>query len=104
MMSNYTAEKDINYISSRWFLSWFVTKYKGNGYPLQYSCLENPMYRGAWWAIVSGVSKNWTRLSNWAQNSSIIKESQEMQTFFEINFSDLLASLSCPSNPETKQL
>ena len=28
-----------------------------NGYPLQYSCLENPMDRGAWWAIVYGVTK-----------------------------------------------
>ena len=31
-----------------------------NGNPLQYSCLENPMYRGAWQAKVHGVSKNWT--------------------------------------------
>ena len=29
----------------------------GNGDPLQYSCLENPMYRGAWWAAVHGVSR-----------------------------------------------
>ena len=28
---------------------------EGNGYPLQYSCLENSMDRGAWWAIVHGV-------------------------------------------------
>ena len=34
----------------------------GNGNPLQYSCLENPMDRGAWWATVHGVSKSWTRL------------------------------------------
>ena len=33
-----------------------------NGNPLQYSCLENPMDRGAWWATVSGVSKSQTRL------------------------------------------
>ena len=31
---------------------------EGNGYPLQYSCLENPMDRGAWWAIVHGVTKS----------------------------------------------
>ena len=37
---------------------------KGNGNPLQYSCLENPMDRGAWWATVHGVTKSWTRLSN----------------------------------------
>ena len=32
----------------------------GHGNPLQYSCLENPMDRGAWWATVHGVSKRWT--------------------------------------------
>ena len=35
----------------------------GNGNPLQYSCLENSMDRGAWWATVHRVSKSWTRLS-----------------------------------------
>ena len=30
---------------------------EGNGKPLQYSCLENPMDRGAWWAVVHGVTK-----------------------------------------------
>ena len=35
-----------------------------NGIPLQYSCLENPMDRGAWWAAVHGVVKSWTRLSD----------------------------------------
>ena len=34
----------------------------GHGYPLQCSCLGNPMDRGAWWAIVHGVTKSWTRL------------------------------------------
>ena len=37
---------------------------EGNGNPLQYSCLENPMDRGAWWATVHGVTKSQTRLSN----------------------------------------
>ena len=32
----------------------------GNGNPLQYSCLENPMDRGAWWATVHGVAKSRT--------------------------------------------
>ena len=36
---------------------------EGNGNPLQYSCLENPMDRGAWWAAVHGVAKSRTRLS-----------------------------------------
>ena len=35
---------------------------EGNGNPLQYSCLENPMDRGAWWATVHGVTKSQTRL------------------------------------------
>ena len=39
---------------------------EGNGNPLQYSCLENPMKRGAWWATVHGVVKSWRRLSDWA--------------------------------------
>ena len=34
-----------------------------NGYPLQYSCLENSMDRGAWQATVHGVAKSWTRLN-----------------------------------------
>ena len=34
---------------------------EGNGNPLQYSCLENPMDGGAWWAAVHGVPKSWTR-------------------------------------------
>ena len=37
---------------------------EGNGYPLQYSCLESPIDRGAWWATVHGVSKNQIWLSN----------------------------------------
>ena len=35
---------------------------EGDGNPLQYSCLENPMDRGAWKATVHGVAKSWTRL------------------------------------------
>ena len=34
----------------------------GNGNPLQYSCLGNPMDKGAWWATVHRVAKSWTRL------------------------------------------
>ena len=33
---------------------------EGNDYPLQYSCLDNFMDRGAWWATVLGAAKNWT--------------------------------------------
>ena len=34
----------------------------GDGNPLQYSCLENPMDRGAWRATVQGITKSWTQL------------------------------------------
>ena len=37
---------------------------EGSGTPLQYSCLENPTGRGAWWAAVHGVAKSRTRLSD----------------------------------------
>ena len=37
---------------------------EGNDTPLQYSCLENPMDEGAWWAAVHGVAKSRTRLSD----------------------------------------
>ena len=39
---------------------------EGNGNPLQYSCLENPVDRRAWWATVHGVAKSQTRLSDLA--------------------------------------
>ena len=39
---------------------WRRSSGEGNGTPLQYSCLENPMDRGAWWATVYGVAKSWT--------------------------------------------
>ena len=45
----------------------YINVYKcgeGNGTPLQYSCLENPVDRGAWWAAVHGVAKSPTRLSD----------------------------------------
>jgi hypothetical protein len=42
---------------------------EGNGTPLQYSCLENPMDGGAWKAAVHGVAKSWTRLSDFTHLS-----------------------------------
>ena len=37
---------------------------EGNGTPLQYSCLENPMDGEVWWAAVHGATKSWTRLND----------------------------------------
>ena len=39
-----------------------ISSGEGHGTPLQYSCLENPMSRGAWRATVHGVTKSWTQL------------------------------------------
>ena len=47
--------------ASEFFYTWTE---KGNGNPLQYSCLENPMERGAWKATVHGVAKSQTLLSD----------------------------------------
>ena len=47
---------------------------KGNGNPLQCSCLENPRDRGAWWAAVSGVSQSQTRLKRLSSSSSALEE------------------------------
>ena len=46
---------------------------EGNGNPLQYSCLENPMDRGAWWAILHGVAKSWTRLNDFTFTMSSLE-------------------------------
>ena len=43
---------------------------EANGNPLQYSCLENPMDGGAWWAAVHGVAKSRTRLKRLSSSSS----------------------------------
>ena len=45
-------------------LGWEDTLEQENINPLPYSCLENPMDRGAWWATVHGVATSWTRLSD----------------------------------------
>ena len=53
---------------------------EGNGTPLQYSCLENPMDGGAWWAAVHGVAKNRTRLSNFTFTFHFYALEKEMAT------------------------
>ena len=42
---------------------------EGNGNPLQYSCLENPRDRGAWWAAVYGVAQGQTRLKQFSSSN-----------------------------------
>ena len=52
---------------------------EGNGDPLQYSSLENSMDRGAWWAIVHGVTKSWTLLSDFHDTMVYQKNLSENQ-------------------------
>ena len=53
---------------------------EGNGTPLQYPCLENPMDGGAWWAIVHGVAKSQTRLSEFTFTLCFHALEKEMAT------------------------
>jgi len=53
---------------------------EGNGTPLQYSCLENPMDGGAWWAAVYGVAKSQTRLSDFTFTFHFLALEKEMAT------------------------
>ena len=53
---------------------------EGDGTPLQYSCLENPMDRGTWWAAVHGVAKSQTRLSDFTFTFHFHALVQEMAT------------------------
>ena len=58
----------------------YVTFGEGNGNPLQYSCLENPMDGEAWWAAVHGVAKSWTRLSDFTLTFHFPALEKEMAT------------------------
>ena len=51
---------------------------EGNGNPLQWSCLENPRDRGAWWAAVYGVAQSWTWLT-WLSSSRSCEKSNSRE-------------------------
>ena len=53
---------------------------EGDGTPLWYSCLENPMDGGAWWATVHGVAKSWTRLRDFTFTFHFHALEKEMAT------------------------
>ena len=61
-------------------------KFPGVGYgtPLQYSCLENSMDGGAWWAAVHGVTKSWTRLNDFTFTFHFPALEKEMATYSTI--------------------
>ena len=73
------------YLLLRYFL-WYIFVYvymyvgEGNGTSLQYSCLENPMDGGAWWAVVHGVAKSRTRLSDFTFTFHFHALEKEMAT------------------------
>ena len=50
---------------------------EGNGNPLLYSCLENPVDRGAWWAAVHRFAQSWTRLKRLSRSSSRKRKKNE---------------------------
>ena len=68
-----TARKYVGCQTGNWALL-------GNGTPLQYSCLENPMDRGAWSAAIHEVSKSWTQLSNFTFTFHFHALEKEMAT------------------------
>ena len=53
---------------------------EGNGYPFHYSCLENPMHRGAWWSTVHRVTKSWT----WLKQMSTYAHANEVTVYVVI--------------------
>ena len=57
---------------------------EGDGTPLQYSCLENPMDGGAWWAAVHGVAKSQTRQSDFIFTFHFHALEKEMATYSSV--------------------
>ena len=72
-----------------------LTRAEGNGIPLQYSCLENPMDGGAWWAAVHGVAKSQTRLKRLSSNYDLIVVSTAHLNLKTLNHS-VCFNIPCP--------
>ena len=68
LLIHFSAVFVLSFIPLKHFISTIIYSLiftgEGNGTPLQYSCLENHMDRGAWWAAVYGVANSWTQLSD----------------------------------------
>ena len=75
-----SRESHMEIRSRRFFFCLTYTDREGNGTPLQYSCLENLMDRGAWWATVHGVAKSRTRLSDFTFTFHFHALEKEMAT------------------------
>ena len=83
----YNTTETIHYSDSLpqkdlWRFTWVTVHWQGegNGTPLQCSCLENPMDGGAWWALVHGVAKSRTRLSDFTFTFHFHALEKEMAT------------------------
>ena len=70
---------------------------EGNGNPLQYSCLENPMDWGAWWATDHGVTKSQTRLSDFNFNNN--EDNRGILHFTVLHRHCILYKLKVRGNP-----
>ena len=83
MLQHPIQEKGVYFYCSSLFvclLRTAVLLVEGNGIPLQYSCLQNPMGGGAWQAAVHGVAKSWTRLSDFTFTFPFRALEKEMAT------------------------
>ena len=86
LINKYVFEPSYNDLKfTVWNCNYFVTNLtqyngEGNDTPLQYSCLENPMDRGAWWAAVHGVAEGRTRLSDFTFTFHFHALEREMAT------------------------
>ena len=69
---------EVDFLEFAWLQNAFIGE--GNGTPLQYSCLENPMDRGAWYAAVHGVAKSQTQLSDFTFTFHFHSLEKEMAT------------------------
>ena len=74
----------------------------GNGNPRQYSCLENPMHRGAWWAavIVHGVPKTQTRLATKTQERAWSRRDGSPPCRLQVKYTQLFQQKSHKPPPE----
>ena len=61
----------------------------GNGNPLQYSCLENPMNRGTWWAAVHRVTKNQIQLRAHTQGKIYSSHNDQLPNFQNMNIATM---------------
>ena len=70
----------IIFAENNYFVIQYICHGEGNGTPLQYFCLENPMDGGAWWAAVHGVARSQTQMSDFTFTFHFHALEKEMAT------------------------